>query len=101
MISDSRAVVTVATEVRLGSLLLLNLDSHDFDLVVRETNLNFKLIRHDEFVSFNRVIVVLLLLLLLLLLVIVLLLLVHGLLLLVVLLHVLLHLLHSPSCYDI
>lgn len=62
MVCDAIAVVAEATEVRLGALLLLNGDSHDFDLVVGEADFDLKLGRHLEFVSFNRIIVILLLL---------------------------------------
>ena len=63
MVSDSCTIVSEATKVAFGPLLLLDGDGDDFDLVVGEADLNFELVGHDEFVSFNRVVVVLLLLL--------------------------------------
>ena len=61
MIRDARAIVTETTEVAFGSLLLFNGDSDNFDLVVSEADLNFELVWHDEFVSFDRIVVILLL----------------------------------------
>ena len=62
MISNARTVISEAAKVWLGSLLFLNSDGHDFDLVVGEADLNFKLVGHNELVSLNRIVVVLLLL---------------------------------------
>ena len=62
MVRDSSAIVAEATEVALRPLLFLYGDGHDFDLVIGEADLDFKLVRHHELVSFNRVIVILLLL---------------------------------------
>ena len=62
MVRDARSIVTEAAEVALGPLLFFHGNGDNFDLVVSETNLDFKLIRHHELVSFNRVIVILLLL---------------------------------------
>ena len=62
MISNARAVISEAAKVWLGSLLFLDSDGHDFDLVVGESDLNFKLVGHNELVSLNRIVVVLLLL---------------------------------------
>jgi hypothetical protein len=53
MVSNTCTVITVTTKVWLRSLLLLDLNSDNLDLVVAEANLNFKLIGHDELVSFN------------------------------------------------
>ena len=63
MVCDSSTIVSEASKIALGPLLLLDGDGHNFDLVVSEANLHFKLVRHDELVSFNRVVVILLLLL--------------------------------------
>ena len=62
VIGDARAVISEAAKVWLGSLLLLDSDRHNFDLVVGEADLDFELVGHDELVSLNRVIIVLLLL---------------------------------------
>ena len=62
VIGDARAVISEAAKVWLGSLLFLDSDGHDFDLVVGEADLNFKLVGHNELVSLNRIVVVLLLL---------------------------------------
>ena len=53
MVCDTSAIVTETTEVALGSLLLLDGDSHNFDLVVSETDLNLELVWHDELIGFN------------------------------------------------
>jgi hypothetical protein len=53
MICDTSAIVTETTEVALGSLLLLDGDSHNFDLIVSETDLNLELVWHDELIGFN------------------------------------------------
>ena len=63
MVCDSSTIVSEASKIALGPLLLLDSDGHNFDLVVCEANLHLKLVRHDELVSFNRVVVILLLLL--------------------------------------
>ena len=63
VVRDARTVIAVTAEVRLGSGLLLDLNSYDFDLVVGQTNLHLELVRHHELVSLDRVVVVLLLLL--------------------------------------
>lgn len=68
VVSNSRTIVPETPEVGLGSLLLLNVDRHYLYLVVRQPDFNFELSRHNEFVSFDGVVVVLLLLNLLLLL---------------------------------
>ena len=62
VIGDARAVISEAAKVWLGALLLLDSDGHNFDLVVGEADLNFKLVGHNELVSLNRIVVVLLLL---------------------------------------
>jgi len=62
VISDARAIISIPTEVRLLSLLFLDVDCNDLDLVVGESDFNFKLSGHHEFISLNRVVVVLLLL---------------------------------------
>ena len=62
VVCDARAVISEAAKVWLGSLLLLDSDSHNLDLVIGETDLNFELVWHYKFVSLNRIIVVLLLL---------------------------------------
>ena len=61
MVRDARSIVTEAAEVALGSLLFLDGDGHDFDLIIGESDLNFKLVWHHELIRFNRVIVILLL----------------------------------------
>ena len=61
MISYPSTIITEAAEVALGPLLFLYGYSHDFDLVIGKADLNLKLVRHHELVSFNRVIVILLL----------------------------------------
>lgn len=53
MIDVARLVVTEATEVRLGPLLLLDLDVDTLDLVILHADLDLELIGHDESVSFN------------------------------------------------
>ena len=53
MVRDARSIVTEAAEVALGPLLFFHGNGDNFDLVVSETNLDFKLIRHHELVSFN------------------------------------------------
>ena len=62
VVRDAVAIVAEASEVRLRALLLFHGHCHDFDLVVGEANLNFKLWRHLELISLNGVVVVLLLL---------------------------------------
>lgn len=84
MVSHSRAVITVTAEIWLGSLLLLNFNSNDLDLVVGEADFNFELIRHNKLISLDRIVVILLLLLLV----------VVGLLLLLLLLLLLIFLMH-------
>ena len=61
VVRDARTIITEAAEVALGPLLFLDSDGHDFDLIIGESDLNFKLVGHHELVSFNRVIVILLL----------------------------------------
>ena len=62
VIGDSGAVVSEASEVRLRALLLFNVDCHNFDLVVRKSNFNFKFVGHHKLICLDRVVVVLLLL---------------------------------------
>ena len=62
VVCDAVAIVAETTEVRLRALLLLHGHCHDFDLIVGEADLNFKLWRHLELISLNGVVVVLLLL---------------------------------------
>ena len=62
VVSDAWSIVSETTEISLRSLLFLNSYCHDFDLIISEANFDIELIRHDKFVSFNRIIVVLLLL---------------------------------------
>jgi len=53
MVSYSTPVVPETSEVGLGALLLLYLDSHDLHLVVGEADLNLELVGHDELISFD------------------------------------------------
>ena len=62
MVSDASTIISKAAKVWLGSLLLLDGDCHNFDLVIGEADLDFELIGHNEFISLNRIVVVLLLL---------------------------------------
>jgi len=62
VISNARSVVTEAAKIGFGALLLFDSNRHNFDLVVGQSNLDFKLCGHLELVGFNRVVVVLLLL---------------------------------------
>jgi hypothetical protein len=62
--SHSTAVVTETAEIWLGPLLFIDGDSHDFDLIVGHADFDLELVRHDELVSLNGVVVVWLLLLL-------------------------------------
>jgi hypothetical protein len=62
MVGDSIPVVPETSEVGLGTLLLLYLDSHDLHLVVGETDFHLELVGHNELVSFDGIVVVLLLL---------------------------------------
>ena len=55
---DTRTVIAETSEVGFGALLLLYNYSHHFDLIVGESDFNFKLVRHNEFVGFNGVIIV-------------------------------------------
>lgn len=87
--SDAGAVVSVTAEVWLWSLLLLDFDGDNLDLVVTQTNFDLELVGHNELISLNGVVVVLLLRLLLLLVVVSLVLLLW---LLLIIIHVLLHL---------
>lgn len=64
VVGNACAVVSVTAKVGFRTLLLLDFNCNDLDLVVTQANLNFKLVWHDEFVCFNRVVIVLLLLLL-------------------------------------
>ena len=61
MVRDASTIITEAAEVALGSLLFLDGDGHDFNLIIGESDLNFELVGHHELVRFNRVIVILLL----------------------------------------
>ena len=61
VVRDASAIISEAAEVLLGSLLFLDSNSHDFDLIIGETDLNFELVGHHKLVRFNRVIVILLL----------------------------------------
>jgi len=61
MVSDSRAIVTETSKVALGSLLFLDSDSHDFNLIVSKADLKLKLVRHHKLISLNRIVVILLL----------------------------------------
>ena len=62
MVSDACSIISEAAKVRLWPLLLLDSNCHDFDLVVGKADLNFELVGHNKFISFNRIVVVLLLL---------------------------------------
>ena len=62
VVRDASAIISEAAEVLLGSLLFLDSNSNDFDLIIGETDLNFELVGHNEFISLNRIVVVLLLL---------------------------------------
>jgi len=65
VVGNSGTVVSETAEVGLGTLLLLDLNSDDLDLVVGETDLDLELVGHHKLIGFNGVVVVLLLLLLL------------------------------------
>lgn len=58
MVGHTSSVISVTSEVRFWSLLLFDFDSHNFDLVVRQSDLNFELRRHHMLISFDRVVVV-------------------------------------------
>ena len=62
VVGDAGTVVPKAAEVRLGALLLFNVNCHDLDLVVGKSNFNLKLARHHKLICLYRVVVVLLLL---------------------------------------
>ena len=62
MEGDARAIISETTEIWLGSLLFLHVNSHDLDLVISQSNLDFELVWHDELISLNGVVVILLLL---------------------------------------
>ena len=62
VVGDTRTVVPKATKVWLGSLLLFDENCHNLDLVVVESNFNFKLAWHHKLICLYRVVVVLLLL---------------------------------------
>ncbi len=55
---DTRTVIAETSEVRFWALLFLNDHSHNFNLIVSESHFNLKLVRHHEFVRFNRVVIV-------------------------------------------
>lgn len=63
VVSDARPVVPEPAKVSLRSLLLLNGHSDDLHLVVRQSDLNLKLVWHHKLICLDRVIVVLRLLL--------------------------------------
>jgi len=58
MVRDASPVVAEASEVWFLFLLLLNGNSHDFHLVVSQTDLDLELVWHHELVSLDRVVVV-------------------------------------------
>ena len=53
MVRDSSAIISEATKVALGPLLLLHGNGNDFDLVVSKADLHLELVGHHKFVSFN------------------------------------------------
>lgn len=53
MVGNPIAVIFETSEVGLRSLLLFNFDCHNFSLVVSKSDLDFKLVGHDEFVGFK------------------------------------------------
>jgi hypothetical protein len=53
VVSNTRTVVSEATKVRLGSLLLFDVHCNYFDLVVGKSNFYFELVWHNEFISFD------------------------------------------------
>lgn len=53
VVSNTRTIVSEATKVRLGSLLLFDVHCNDFDLVVGKSDFYFELVWHNEFVSFD------------------------------------------------
>lgn len=63
MIGLASFVVPETANIGLGLALLLNLNSHDLNLVVGKTDLDLKHSRHHELVGLNRIKIVLLLLL--------------------------------------
>jgi len=53
MESNAISIVSETSKVGLGSLLLFDCNSHDFDLVVSQTDLYLKLVGHNKLVSLN------------------------------------------------
>ena len=53
MIGDTISIISETSEVWLGPLLLFNGNSDNFYLVIGEADLDLKLVRHDEFISFD------------------------------------------------
>lgn len=53
VVSNTRTIISEATKVRLGSLLLFYVHCNDFDLVVGKSDFYFELVWHNKFVSFD------------------------------------------------
>ena len=53
VVRDARAIVTETSKVGLLALLLLNSHCYYFHLVVCQTDLNLKLVGHDEFICLD------------------------------------------------
>jgi len=62
MVGDSTPVIPETSKVGLGTLLFFNGNSHNFDLIIGKADLDFELVWHNKFISFDRIIVGLLLL---------------------------------------
>ena len=55
---NAGAIVPETPEIGFGSFLLFNNNCNYFNLIVSETNFNFKFVGHHKFISFDRIVVI-------------------------------------------